>query len=44
MRERMAQVLVDGKALSAKSEHSHDTVAHRTIDQESGPGHMNVFS
>jgi len=35
--------LVDGKALSKKSEHSHDTVAHRTIDQD-GPGRMRVYA
>ena len=35
--------MVDGKELSAKSEHSHDTVAHRTIDNDR-PGHMDVTS
>jgi len=34
--------LVDGKALSKKSEHQLDTVEHRTIDND-GPGRMDVI-
>jgi hypothetical protein len=36
--------LVEGKELSAKSEHSHDTVAHRTIDHDDGPGHLDIIT
>jgi hypothetical protein len=35
--------LVEGKELSKKSEHSHDTVAHRTIDNDV-KGHMDVIT
>ena len=39
----MAQVLADGKEWSKKSEHSHDTVEHRTLVNSDGPGRMAVY-
>jgi len=36
--------LVDGKALSALSEHNHDTVAHKTHIESDAPGHMDIIT